>query len=167
MPISIVLTPHRSSIRCVQNAFIRPELDNLPVTTTSHLISIADVKGDIFDCCTLAIQKKTNQKTGTNSSLLVETKHTLTATYIHDEQPLEPFYPTFMNLTETSPKECGLLRIYSLLITRCHRSTTYTLSSTSSTSEGEKNLNNISWITDGSPLQVRFWTVDNLLAVIL
>ena len=142
MPISFVLTRNPSTIRRVQTNFTTPELENLSVTTTSHSIGISDVDCQIFGCYSLVIQKN-NQKIRTDSQLQVETKHTLAEAYIHDEKSLESFSPTSKNLTKTSPKDSGLLRIHSLLFTMCHRSTVCRLPSTSLTSKGEQNIINI------------------------
>ena len=98
--------------------------------------------------------RKTNQKPRTNSSLQVETKDTSLGAHIHDGQSLEPFYPAFESCQKHSPKlDLGLLRIYSLQATRCHRSTPYTLSTTSMTSEGEHIILTSFGLLTGTPFK--------------
>ena len=88
------------------------------------LFGISDVNSDIFEG-PWPYEKQT--RTRTNSSLQVETKDTSLGTHIHDGQSSELF-------------GLGLLRIHSSQVTRCHRSTPYTLSTISMTSEGEHEI---------------------------
>ena len=107
----------------------------------------------IFELNALATPK-TNQKPRTNSSLQVETKNTSLGAHIHDGQSLEPSIQLLKTCQKHSPKlDLGLLRIYSLQATRCHRSTPYTLYTTSMTSEGEHNILTSFGLLTGTPFK--------------
>ena len=107
----------------------------------------------INDHNALAIEK-TNQKPRTNSSLQMATKDASLGAHIHDGQSLELLYPAFENLPKAFSKvRFGLLRIYSLQATRCHRSAPYTLSTTYMTSEGEHNILTSFGLPTGTPFK--------------
>ena len=98
--------------------------------------------------------RKTNQKPRSNSSLQMEAKDTSLRAHIHDRQSLEPFYPALKTCQKTFSKvRLGLLRINSLQATRFHRSTPYTLSTTSMTSEGEHNILTSFGLLTGTPFK--------------
>ena len=119
IPISYLLTPNPSSICRVQTIFIWPEFKNLSATTTSLLLGVFDINREIFDYYALAIQK-TNQKTGIDSSLQLETKHLSLRAKINDvKKKLE-------NLAEAISKV--RFRVVQILLVASHEmSQTHTL----------------------------------------
>ena len=107
----------------------------------------------IFEHNALATPKP-DQKPRTNSSLQVETKNTSLGAHTHDGQSLEPSIQLLKTCQKHAPKlDLGLLRIYSLQATRCHRSTPYTLYTTSMTSEGEHNILTSFGLLTGTPFK--------------